>query len=351
MVSPLSPQTVPFRRFSTDALPEKERFGAWRDAMTSVYEIASPESETRRRFAGTATSAHFGPLIVGTMDVDALAYHRSPARIRSDHIDHFIIRLDGPGAAGNASDEILVKDMGQPLELPTMRLQGACVIVPRDVMTDMLPRADALHGARLGGIMGQLLADHLRALARAAPASTMADAPHVVRTIRGMLTACLTPTHDALLQARPQIAATLMMQARRFVDANLNDPGLSADRLCLALGLSRSALYKLFEPHQGVARYIQGRRLLRIREILHDPVDGRRIGEIAFAFGFTSEAHFSRTFRRAFGCTPSEVRGGLASTPAGGRHRLLGTDGHGSTEHAVKAAAGQFPDWLRQLRA
>ncbi len=342
----MSTQPVPFRRFSTDVLPEKERFGAWRDAMTSVYEIAPPDGDARRHFTGMATSTHFGPLIVGTMDVDALAYHRTPARIRSDHIDHFIIRLDSAGAAGNASDEILVKDMGQPLELPTMRLQGACVIVPRDVMTDMLPRADAMHGTRLGGIMGQLLADHLRSLARAAPASTTADAPHVVRAIRGILTACLAPTHDALLQARPQIAATLMMQARRLIDANLNDPGLSADRLCLELGLSRSALYKLFEPHRGIARYIQGRRLLRIREILSDPADGRRIGEIAFAFGFTSEAHFSRTFRRAFGCTPSDIRDGWASAPADGRHRARGAEGHDT-----RAAAGQFPDWLRQLRA
>jgi len=335
------PQTVPFRRFSTDFLPDMDRFGAWREAMTSVYEIAPLEEEARRRFAGTATSAHFGPLIVGTMDVDALAYHRSPAKIRSDHMDHFIIRLDGAGAAGNASDEILVKDMGQPLALPSMRLQGACVIVPRDVMTGMLPRADALHGTRLGGVMGQLLADHMRALARAAPAATVAEAPHVVRAIRDMVTACLAPTHDRLVQARPQIAATLMMQARRYIDAHLTDPDLSPDRLCLTLGLSRSALYKLFEPHQGIARYIQGRRLLRIRDLLRDPAEHRRIGEIAFAFGFTSEAHFSRSFRRAFGLTPSEAREGVATAP--GR---AGQPGNGTA-----SVAGQFPDWLRQLRA
>ncbi|CAO3414417.1 helix-turn-helix domain-containing protein [Azospirillum doebereinerae] len=334
-------QTVPFRRFSTDFLPEMDRFSAWREAMTSVYEIGRLEDEARRRFAGTATSAHFGPLIVGTMDVDALAYHRSPAKIRSDHMDHFIIRLDGAGAAGNASDEILVKDMGQPLALPAMRLQGACVIVPRDVMTGMLPRADALHGTRLGGIMGQLLADHMRALARAAPAATVAEAPHVVRAIRDMVTACLAPTHDRLVQARPQIAATLMMQARRFIDANLTDPGLSPERLCVTLGLSRSALYKLFEPHQGIARYIHGRRLLRVRDLLSDPAEHRRIGEIAFAFGFTSEAHFSRSFRRAFGCTPSEARDGLATAPSR----------TGKSAGGAGTAAGQFPDWLRQLRA
>ena len=337
----MAAQTVPFRRFSTSLLPRKERFGAWRDAMTSVYEIAPLDEDASRRFAGTATSAHLGPLIVGTMDVDALAYHRSPAKIRSDHMDHFIIRLDRPGAAGNRVDEVLVKDMGQPLALPPMRLDGACIIIPRDVMTGMLPRADALHGTRLGGIMGRLLADHMRTLAQAVPAATVEEAPQIVRVIRDMVTACLAPSHDALVQAQPQVAATLIMQARRHIDANLTNPELSPDQLCRALGLSRSALYTLFEPHHGVNRYILERRLLRIREHLCDPAERRRIGEIAFAYGFSSEAHFSRAFRRAFGCSPSEMRAGFHANSATGPAPVNTAGGIG----------GEFPEWLRRLRA
>ncbi|MBP2302766.1 helix-turn-helix domain-containing protein [Azospirillum picis] len=342
----MATQTVPFRRFSTSFLPENERFGAWREAMTTVYEIPTMGQEARRRFSGTATSAHLGPLIVGTMDVDALSYHRSPGKIRSDHMDHFIVRLDSAGVAGNPADEILVKDMGQPINLPPMRLDGACIIIPRDIMTGMLPRADALHGTRPGGVMGRLLADHMRSLAGAVQSATTGEAPQVARAIRDMVAACLAPSHDALVQARPQIAATLMMQARRYIDANLTDPCLSADRLCLALGLSRSALYTLFEPHQGVARYILGRRLLRVRECLSDAADPRRIGEIAFSFGFGSEAHFSRAFRRAFGCTPSEARAGAYGA------RLAGAGGTAAGDAGTDGGIdGGFPDWLRRLRA
>ncbi|MGQ9371265.1 helix-turn-helix domain-containing protein [Azospirillum sp. ST 5-10] len=333
----MAAQTVPFRRFSTDALPRRERFGAWREAMTAVYEIAAPDEEDRARFSGVATSAHLGPLIVGTMDVDPLAYHRSPARIRADGMDHFIVRLDRAGVAGNAQDEILVKDMGQALVLPAMRLDGACIIVPRDVMTAMLPRADALHGTRLRGVMGRLLADHMLALAEAAPALGVREAPLVARAAREMIAACLAPSHDTLAPARPQMRATAMAQARRYVDAHLTDPALTAERLCRHLGLSRSALYHLFEPHHGVARYIQGRRLARVRDLLADPAERRRIGDLAFDHGFASEAHFSRAFRRAFGCTPSEVRGG-AGAAAARRSRAAG-----------RPAAGEFPDWLRRL--
>jgi AraC-like DNA-binding protein len=39
------------------------------------------------------------------------------------------------------------------------------------------------------------------------------------------------------------------------------------------------------------------------------PVGGRSVTDIALAFGFNSLWTFNRTFRQAFGVTPSELRG------------------------------------------
>ena len=59
----------------------------------------------------------------------------------------------------------------------------------------------------------------------------------------------------------------------------------------------------------GVAAYIQTRRLARAHADLADPGKApRKIYEVAYRWGFVSEAHFSRAFRRAFGVTPGEVR-------------------------------------------
>jgi AraC-like DNA-binding protein len=41
-----------------------------------------------------------------------------------------------------------------------------------------------------------------------------------------------------------------------------------------------------------------------------NPIGGRSVTEIALGFGFNSLWTFNRTFRRAFGVTPSEARGG-----------------------------------------
>jgi AraC-like DNA-binding protein len=85
------------------------------------------------------------------------------------------------------------------------------------------------------------------------------------------------------------------------------------------LGMSRSAVYRLFESSHGVARYIKSRRLTRIRSILLENRDPRTLATLAADFGFQSSAHFSREFHRQFGCSPSETRAGrsLQGVPPG----------------------------------
>ena len=63
--------------------------------------------------------------------------------------------------------------------------------------------------------------------------------------------------------------------------------------------------------------------------------------DIAFNLGFSSEAHFSRIFRRAFGLSPSEVRARAREVPPGDD----GTVRDGAT------ASGGYEDWVRRLRS
>jgi AraC-like DNA-binding protein len=76
-----------------------------------------------------------------------------------------------------------------------------------------------------------------------------------------------------------------------------------------AAHVSRSALYRLFSGSGGVSRYIQRARLDLAWTSLSDPAHPRRVSEVAFGCGFSSEAHFCRAFRRAFGVTPGQVNG------------------------------------------
>jgi AraC-like DNA-binding protein len=102
-----------------------------------------------------------------------------------------------------------------------------------------------------------------------------------------------------------------MLRARALshIEQNLLDPDLGAESLRRALGISRTALYELFDEAGGVARHIRDRRLDEAMRRLVAPRHGReRIAEIAYAMGFGSEKTFNRAFKERFDCAPGEAR-------------------------------------------
>jgi Helix-turn-helix domain len=54
--------------------------------------------------------------------------------------------------------------------------------------------------------------------------------------------------------------------------------------------------------------YVLAERLARACRVLMGD-STRSVSAVAFAAGFGDLSHFNRTFRRRFGCTPTEVRG------------------------------------------
>jgi AraC-like DNA-binding protein len=94
------------------------------------------------------------------------------------------------------------------------------------------------------------------------------------------------------------------------VQDNLRNPALDVPFILRCLGVSRSRLYRLFEASGGIMHYIQKRRLVAAHKVLADPLNGRRIFEVADEFCFNDAAEFSRAFRREFGYAPSDLRAG-----------------------------------------
>ncbi|MES9603980.1 helix-turn-helix domain-containing protein [Actinomadura sp. NPDC000929] len=76
------------------------------------------------------------------------------------------------------------------------------------------------------------------------------------------------------------------------------------------LGVSVRHLGRIFETAGTTpARHILERRLQRARDELASPAAARTtIADVAYRWGFSSQAHFARRFRARFGLTPSEAR-------------------------------------------
>ena len=79
-------------------------------------------------------------------------------------------------------------------------------------------------------------------------------------------------------------------------------------RLAEAVRLSPSRLHQLFRDETGTspARHLKSLRLAEARRLLETTF--LSVKEIRSTVGMDDESHFTRDFRRAYGCTPTEFR-------------------------------------------
>jgi AraC-like DNA-binding protein len=115
---------------------------------------------------------------------------------------------------------------------------------------------------------------------------------------------------DASRPPRPRSTAELLIHAQSYIDARLGDPGLNPDELARACFISTRYLHRVFETAGlSVCDFIRSARLDRCRRDLVDPAFADQpISAIASRWGLPSAPHFSRLFRKAYGCSPREFR-------------------------------------------
>lgn len=347
-------ETIPSTRFDTGSLPAGDRFEAWREAISVVFDVAPLAGGTARQFAASAHAFHLGDLVLVDTRFEGQQFLRTPQQLRTDWLDHFLVQYYREGGyVGEAGGEgveirpgsVSVLDLGQPVHTHATAAECLSLVVPRDVMAALVPGADALHGTVLEGACSALLGDHLASLERLLPGVPAAQAPEVASATGLLIAACLKPGLATAEQARPQLDHLLLARARRYIDAWIDAPPrpgeIAPDDICRAIGTSRSRLYALFKPQGGVRRYVQGRRLARLHAALAAPGEQASIMVLAERYGFSSHAHVSRLFRRRYGYSPSDVRAQPAMVL---RQRARLAAGAPADDDAG------FDDWIRALR-
>ena len=332
--------------FTSNELPAAQLKDHLRERFSANFELDFPQGALDRE----RVEHHgymLGELAMMRRSFFSHSVLRTAASIRSSQVDHYCLNLPlrqaDPFALVDPSGETqglqtmapVFLDMSRPYRVDFSSGEDISVFVPRDALDALLPRKVDLHGFTPRGMSGRLLGEHLRALASAAHAMTQAQVQSAARATLCMMAASVAPTVESMALARPQFEQLLVRQVKQYVDANLGDSTLGADRLCVQFGMSRSALYRLFEPVGGVSTFVRERRLAAVHALLVAPEKRIYLARVADDFGFKSAAHFSRAFRQQFGYSPSDA----------GSHAMP------STVPATARVAGQgFAGWLNQLQ-
>src|SRR5262249_1568126 len=104
--------------------------------------------------------------------------------------------------------------------------------------------------------------------------------------------------------------AAILYRICQTIERRPDDPDLVPARVAQAAGISERYLQKLFEGvGDNFTHYVRERRLQRAWADLSNPAEAHQsISEIAYRYGFSDSAHFSRAFRHRFGLPPREFR-------------------------------------------
>jgi AraC-like DNA-binding protein len=307
-------------RFDTRLLPPEQRFAAWATGMP-YYDVSTPNPHA---FQAQVCAWSLPPVLIVDARLSAIAVGRDIARIGADGREEIVLLLLMQGSAQGDADgcpfrarsgEIVCHDRARPLAMALSAGRNVAVSIPRAFLEERV-RAAGLHGRVLSGDAAALLRAAMAALPQAIDG--MRNAAELARVLRDLIAATV---RDGCDPDGRDTAQALRARVRRFIDQNLDAP-LGIGQLCSALGVSRARLYRAFQDTDGIARYIQSRRLARVHRLLSDPAETRSIGQLALCHGFADPAHFSRLFRRRFGLSAQELR----RTSRAGRTTALGGD-------------------------
>jgi AraC-like DNA-binding protein len=192
------------------------------------------------------------------------------------------------------------------------------VVEPHRELYLLLPRERAPHGlvtaaARAGGAipagagagLAAIAAEQLRATTRELDHLSDAALAIACQTFFDTLDCALTPASEPA--SRPA-RASLLVKVRHYIEDNLDDPGLCASSIAAAQGISLRTLHMAFAgTGSTVGRWVRDRRLKACYRELSRAGGTDTVTDVAFRWGFNDAAHFSRTFKLAFGVTPSSV--------------------------------------------
>lgn len=332
---------LPYLAVDAMSVPAPDRLDLWRECVLDAFDVRRRENAVPEDLYASLYGYHLGGILLGRVQDHGLHYSSSTSPERSDHI--LIQSYLRGGLTGEMDGREVMVLAGQTNVIDLARPMRGDRAGSADLINLVMPRDTLglhdLHGIVLDGERGEFLSDYLTSLLGTLSSMHQTDAAGIARITRDMVAVCLRPTTENRERAMPQIEAGYLRRAKRLIESELCSHQLSVTLLCRELGISRSSLYRLFEPLGGVASYIQGRRLEQIRELLCTPRETRSLRDLADLYGFSDGAHLSRSFRTRFGMSPSEVREAIS----------LKEGSHARGSMGPQESASQLSTWLRGL--
>lgn len=259
-----------------------------------------------------------------------LRYH-APVRVGLDDVgNHYLFRLTLSGRCEvthgdrRAAVQSGCISVTSPAARSTITTDGQCrnliLRVSRDALVGQLQRLvdrplrdplvfdlglDAHHAGASNMVHALAYVCRVQSGGRQAPAM---DASLAEFLMQQLLTQ-LPHNHTAAVQQEREAPLPRHVKlARDYIEAHLHEP-ITLPALSRACGVSARTLQNGFDRFLGRSpvAYIQEQRLAAVHRALSRGAPGTTVTEVLLDHGIQSAGHFTRAYRRRYGCLPSQT--------------------------------------------
>lgn len=300
-------------RYTTTAVDAARRFEYWNDVVCRHCVPAASQMLSHGPFDGELAVHSVGAVDISTMAAPLHHWSRDNLHMRrGPHDDLWIgYMAQGQGMVEQSGHQVrigaggmVLYDGGRPftftleaqriylLRLPRRSLLQRCPGAERLTAHDI--QADQAGASPLRALIEQAAAmdfDRMRPGAAAQFGSTLLDLVAVALEVK-MGSDAPPREHD------------LYARAVSYIERHFEDPSLNLDSLAQAHSVSSRSITRAFARRdQTPMALVWQLRLEASRRALTEG-RARSVTEAAFDHGFSDVSHFSRAFRKSFGCTP-----------------------------------------------
>ncbi|MEV7184996.1 helix-turn-helix domain-containing protein [Kitasatospora sp. NPDC093102] len=312
-------------RVTTASVADDEKAAFWSGAVSRTLVPLEVRPLTGRPFDGLLESHRLGYVRISTLEADAARLSRTPALIaRTPRGEPQV------GVGVQVSGRAVLEQDGRRAEVPPgglvlydtarpyavdypQRFRTHLFHVPRRLLgvpeRDLRNASATVVGPTEG--CGPVLLPFLGVLAASAHSYPAPVGDRLAGSVADLFNTLIAQLAPARAVDEPGAQnAHLVQRVREYIDRHLGDPDLSPERIAHAHHISVRYLHRLFEGEgTTVSRLVQQRRLdACARELGRRGRTAPTVSAVAQRWGFVNPAHFSRTFRAAYGVSPREWR-------------------------------------------
>ena len=208
--------------------------------------------------------------------------------------------------------DMFLLNLGEPFHIETGHIRTCSVYLDAGTVRRAVPDAAGMTARPIAtdagpGAIFRAMSDEMFALA---PGMTEATADRIAEALPYTLGVALTARSGEVDAAPSRLQVFHRERVRAYVMEHLHEAELDADTIARGVNLSSRYIYQLFgDERLSLMKWVWSERLERCRQDLAARMLlNRPIGSIAYEWGFSDVAHFSRAFKDRFGVTPSGYR-------------------------------------------